>query len=627
MITNQKLMAACPVSDIRRFAMRFCCFAVVYFLLQPLSTFSEVIGVTITSRTVVAGGQSFGTTGSYEKLIGRIEFALDPNDPHNKAIVDLQYAPRAADGRVHFVSDLYVLRPVETTNGNGVLLFEVSNRGGKGLLSRFNGAPAAADPMNPADFGNGFLMREGYTLVWVGWEFDVAPGRLTIDAPPVTNTTAPMPLRVQFTLNQPQNEAILTEAPLYPPADPNDAAATLTVRDRFWDTPTIIVRDRWRFVTAVDAPRVTLDGGFEPGRLYEVTYRATGRRVAGVGLAAIRDAASAFVFRTDLPIAGRSAYVFGASQSGRFLRDFLHGGFNADEHDRRVFDAVWPHIAGAAGGSFNEPFATPTALSTFVATRFPFTDLVRQDGAGISDGLLNRYTPEQLPKIFYTNTSVEYWGLGRAAALTHISHGTLKDLVLSENVRIYLLAGTQHSESSFPPAITTGQQLGNPTPQRAVMRALLQGLDQWVRRGNPPPDSRYPRLSDNTLVPVNQFRFPALPGVRDPRTITGPARVVRGVVVPLPYLVPQVDADGNEISGIRVPDLSVPLATTTGWNFRTNAIANTGEIFGLLGSYIPFAATRIARQAQQDPRPSVEERYLGREEYLQKIRAAAARSN
>ncbi|MHB1177821.1 MAG: alpha/beta hydrolase domain-containing protein, partial [Daejeonella sp.] len=245
-----------------------------------------------------------------------------------------------------------------------------------------------------------------------------------------------------------------------------------------------------------------------------MTYRASGRRVAGVGLAAIRDAASAFRSRADLPIAGRTAYVFGASQSGRFLRDFLHDGFNADERDRRVFDAVWPHIAGAAGGSFSEPFATPTAFPSFVATRFPFTDLAQQDGAGISDGLLNRYTPDQLPKIFYTNTSVEYWGLGRAAALTHLSQGTLKDLVLPENVRIYLLAGTQHGESTFPPAITTGQQLGNPTPQRAVMRALLQGLDQWVRRGNPPPHSRYPRLSDNTLVPVNQFRCPTLPGGR-----------------------------------------------------------------------------------------------------------------
>lgn len=626
MITNQKFMSVCPISDIRRLAMRFYCFAVVSFLVYPLSALSEVVGVTITSRTVVAGGQSFGATGSYEKLIGQIEFALDPNDPHNKSIVDLQYAPRAADGRVHFVSDLYVLRPVVAKQGNGVLLFEVSNRGGKGLLSLFNGAPAATDPMNPADFGDGYLMREGYTLVWVGWEFDVAPGRIAINAPLVTNTTAPMPppLRVQFTLNQPQTEAILTDAPLYPPVDPNEPAATLTVRDRFWDTQTIITRDRWKFVTSADAPRLTLDGGFEPGRIYEVTYRATGRRVAGVGLAAIRDAASAFLFRSDLPIAGRSAYVFGSSQSGRFLRDFLHDGFNVDERDRRVFHAVWPHIAGAAGGSFNEPFATPTALTAYLATKFPFTDLAQQDSAEIPDGLLNRYTPDQLPKIFYTNTSVEYWGLGRAAALTHISQGTLKDLELPDNVRIYLLAGTQHGASSFPPAITTGQQLGNPTPQREVMRALLQGLDQWVRLRNPPPISSYPRISDNTLVPVNQFRFPALPGLRDPRTISGPGRVVNGVVVPLPFFVPQVDTDGNEISGIRVPDLSVPLATTTGWNFRANAIGNPGEIIGLLGSYIPFAATRTEREAIKDPRPSVAERYLTREEYLQKIRAAAA---
>lgn len=587
------------------FAAAVCC------LIWPVPAIAELVNVRVTSRAAVADGQAFGSTGPYEKLSGRIEFALDPADPHNAVIVDLAHATRAADGRVHFESDFYVLRPVDAARGNGVMLFEVSNRGGKGLLPFFNDARAAADPTVPADFGNGFLMREGYTLVWIGWEFDVAPNLLKVDAPLVTSAAAPSagPLQVQFIPNQRQEGAVLTDAPLYPPADPDDPDARLTVRDRFSDPPQLIARDTWRFVRAEGAPRVRLDSGVEPGRLYEVTYRATGRRVAGAGFAAIRDAASAFRYRSDLPVAGRSAYVFGVSQSGRFLRDFLRDGFNADERDRRVFDAVWPHIAGAAGGSFNEIFATPTSASAFVATRPPFRDP------------LGQYPHGQQPKIFYTNTSVEYWGQGRAAALAHTSSG--KDARLPDNARIYLLSGTQHVQSPFPPTKTITQQPPNPVPQREVMRALLEGLDAWARRGRRPPDSRYPRVGDKTLVPVAELRFPRLPGVGDPKTIGGPAQIVRGKAVPLPFLVPQVDADGNEIAGLRVPDASVPLATTTGWNFRAERLGNPGELLPLAGSYIPFAATRADRQQRGDPRRSIEERYAGRDEYLQKTRAAA----
>ncbi len=596
---------------------------VLSLLFCPLSALAEVTRVTINTRGVVADGQSFGSSGPYEKLVGRIEFALDPADPRNSGIVDLQHAPRAADGRVHFTSDLHVLRPTNAARGNGVLFFEIANRGRKGLLTRFNGARASDDPTSAADFADGLLMREGYTLVWVGWEFDVPSTPMTIDAPLIT-TPATNPLRVSFTLSQRQNDAVLTDAPLYPPADPADRTAMLSVRDRFWDPPTPIAREKWRFVQGAGAPRVAMDGAFEPGRLYEVSYRAAGRRVAGVGMAAIRDAASAFRSRTDLQIAGQRAYVFGASQSGRFLRDFLHDGFNADEQGRQVFDAVWPHIAGSAGGSFNEAFATPTSLTSFRATRFPFTDESQQDSAGLRDGLLARYKPDQRPKIFHTNTSVEYWGLGRAAALAHVSLTSHTDIELPQNVRIYLLAGSQHGESTFPPSRTAGQELGNPMPQRDVMRALLKGLDQWVRQGVRPPESRYPRFSDRTLVPAQQVGFPSLPAVGDPRTITGPARTVSDKNTPWPFLVPQVDGDGNEIAGIRVPDLAVPLATTTGWNFRSVATGNPGEIVALAGSYIPFSRTQADRQTRHDPRPSVEERYPNRDAYLQKVRAVAA---
>ena len=609
--------------------------AVVLFLFGfPASISAEVTRVTIASRVVVAGGQAFGATGPYEKLVGTIEFALDPADRHNGRIVDLEHAARSSDGRVHFTSDLYVLRPVEAARGNGVLLFEISNRGGKGLLTRFNRASANTDPSAPADFGDGFLMREGYTLVWVGWEFDVPAPLLRIEAPPAALPTGSIvaPLKVELIVNQRSAEALLIDAPTgrppvrYLPADANNPSDVLTVRDRFWDQPVTLPRESWRFVTdGSDAPKLRLEGGFEPGRIYEVMYQATGARVAGAGLAAIRDAASAFRYRSDLPVSGRSAYVFGSSQSGRFLREFLYTGFNADERDRRVFDAVWPHIAGAAWGPFNERFAKATHGSSFIATRFPFTDLDQRDVDGTQSGIQTVYRPEQRPKIFYTNTSVEYWGGGRAAALTHATIDGKKDAKLPDNVRIYLLSGTQHGEAAFPPRASNGQELNNPTPQANIMRALLRGLHRWVVSGIRPPESRYPRLSGGTLVPVTEVRFPGIPGVSDPRRITGPARVIAGKITPLPFLVPQVDADGNELAGIRAPEVTVPLATTTGWNFRAEAVGNSGNIYSLLGSYIPFAATRAEREARRDPRSSLEERYANREEYLNRIRAAATK--
>jgi hypothetical protein len=397
----------------------------------------------------------------------------------------------------------------------------------------------------------------------------------------------------------------------------------LTVRDTFWGAPTTVPRDKWRFAVQDSRVRIILNDGFEPGRLYEVDYAATGARVAGAGLAAIRDAASAFRYRTDLPVQGRSAYIFGASQSGRFLREFLYNGFNADERDRRAFDLVWPHIAGAARGSFNERFAAP-GYNTFSATQVPFTDLGRPGPNGQQDGILAKYKADQLPKVIYTNTSVEYWGLGRSAALTHIAPDGTSDISLPQNVRVYQLAGTQHGEAPFPPTRGTGQALGNPTPQGNVMRALLRAAHQWVASGTRPPDSRHPMLRDQALVPQRSVAFPAIPGVSDPRTIEGPGRMEDGHFTALPFVVPRVDADGNEVAGIRVPEQAVPLATTTGWNFRAERIGNPTTLYALLGSYIPFARTKAEREARRDPRPSIEERYRDRDDYLQKIRAAAA---
>ena len=590
-------------------------FGAVFTFVVPGSAFAEVAKVTIAAKTPVLDGQPFGNTGPYEKLVGTIEFALDPSDRHNKAIVDLEHAAKGPDGKVHFTADLFVLQPADPARGNGVLLFEISNRGSKGMLGRFNRAQNNADPTTAAHIGDGFLMREGYTLVWVGWQFDVAAPNLRVEAPAVN---VPGRVRVTTIQNEKRTEATLNDLPgSYEPVDPNDPSATLTVRNLFRGQPTALPRSSWRFRTPAEngRPRLILDTGFEPGRIYEVDFAAKGARVAGVGFAAVRDAASAFRYRTDLPVRGRTAYVFGISQSGRFLRRFLHDGFNSDERDRKAFDLVWPHIAGAGMGSFNERFAMP-GYSSFPATQFPYTDLEQVDATGRRDGLLARYPARLQPRVIYTNTPVEYWGQGRAAALTHTSIDGTRDLTLPDNVRSYLIAGAQHGEAAFPPAPGQGQALGNPMPQGEVMRALLRAAHRWASGGAPAPPSVVPTRRDGTLVAVGNVNFPALPGVADPRTIEGP-------LSPLPFLVPQVDASGNDLAGIHVPEVAVPLATTTGWNFRAHRIGNPSTIVALLGSYIPFPRTPAEREMNDDPRPSISDRYKDRDDYLTRIRAAA----
>ena len=495
--------------------------------------------------------------------------------------------------------------------------------------------------------GDGLLMRDGYTLVWLGWEFDVPMPRLRLEPPParLPAGTVIEPLSVDIVVNDRVDETVLVDEPVrppvpYPPADPASTASTLTVRQQFWGEETVIPRDRWRFTaTPAGLPMVRLDGGFEPGLWYRVSYEPANPVVAGVALAAIRDAAAAFRYRTDLPVRGDTAYAFGQSQTGRLLREFLYGGFNVDREGRRVFDAMWVHIAGAARGSFNRRFATPAHGDMYLATRAPFADVVETDADGTSDGLQSRYPEDIRPRIFYTNTPVEYWGGGRAAALTHTSVDGERDLPLPDNLRMYVLAGTQHLVAPFPPvrvdsvtpgdpsvaaaARSDGQQPSNPTPQANIMRGLLRAWHAWAADDVEPPSSRYPRLADGTLVTAEDVSFPALPGVSDPRRIEGPAQVISGQVVALPHLVPQVDVDGNDLAGVHDPEAAVPLATTTGWNFRAARVGNPDQLYQTLGSYIPFARTRSEREALGDPRRSIEERYVDREDFLRRVRDAA----
>ena len=597
---------------------------------------AEVTRIEIASRTDVLGGKPFGAAGSYEKIVGKVFFALDPTLPANRPIVDIDKAPRDAAGRVAFSADLYALVPKESARGNGVALFDVANRGRKNMLRYFNLAPPVADPTAEAEFGDGFLLRRGFALIWVGWQFDVPKGRglVGLDAPPIIDQGRPVTGRVmtQFVPSAADPTYALddflvrfADTTRYPPVDPVNAANSLTVRDGFLGEPRAIPGAQWQFGRASgadvkpDISAVFLKGGFAPGHVYELSYEAQGAVVAGVGFAAMRDLASAVKHQAGGPLSARHAVAFGPSQDGRLLREFLYEGFNVDETGSRAFDGIIAHIAGAARGSdFNARFARPNGLGYFVASLFPYLDSnSRDDVTGKTDGLLSKLAPELRPKIFYTNSSTEYWGGGRSAALTHTTLDGRQDAQVPDNVRIYLFAGTQHVPGVFPAPLAGGQQRSNPNEYAWGHRALAAAMERWLREDVAPPPSRHPRLSDHTLVPEKEIAFPTIPEVRSPLTIPGGYRadLEGGEAHPLPFLVPQVDGDGNELAGIAFPDVAVPLGTYTGWNFRHPAIGQPGEVLPLAGSYIPLPPTRATREASGDPRLSIEERYGSRARY------------
>ena len=589
-------------------------------LLVPSTLRAEVTRVEIARRA------DLGLSG-YEKIVGTIYFAVDPKDPRNRTIADLDKAPVNAAGRVEFSSDLYILRP-KAPRGNGAALVDILNRGNKVALSGFNrgGSP---DPQSDADLGDRFLMRFGYTLVWVGWEFDVPdrPMAMRIRVPVATDGGKPISgiVRARWTANARATEFVVNDLARYDATDPAGADSRLVACAELLATSCAEVpRAEWR----VTGHTVTVDRGFEPGRTYEVAYRAANPPVAGLGFAAIRDTASWLKHQPDAVAPVRYAYGYGSSQSGRFLRSFLYEGFNTDEKNRQVFDAVFAHIAGAARLTLNERWAKPVALGLYDATAFPFADASVDDPlSGARDGLLaNPRVGAHAPKVFYTNTPVEYWGAGRSAALIHTTPDGSADRGLPPNVRVYFIAGTQHSPSRFPPAVSNGQQEDNTVDYWWAMRALLLALHKWVKEGVEPPPSLYPRLQDGTLVPASKIALPAIPAVASPRALTAGRRAANrllagggGAGASLPLLVPEVDDDGNERGGIRLPEVAVPLATYTGWNFRKPDLGSPGALVPLIGATIPFAATRADRAKTKDPRRSIEERYRSQDEYLAQV--------
>jgi hypothetical protein len=624
--------------------------------------------LTITSRQPFAAGEAFGTVGPYEQLDGTVSCAVDPTHRANRLITDLPLAPRDANGLVSFSADIRILRPVEPQRGQHRLLFDILNRGRGLALRNINNAPdvAANQPLQP---GNGFLMRQGYTVAWCGWQHDApdAPGIMRLHTPSAVTPAGPVSgkLVVTFQLNTPAQVQFLADRMHrpYPTNNLHDQDAVLTEQEHEDAPERIIPRSQWSFArlgnghVVPDATHVYMAAGFAPGKIYQVIYTTTGAPIVGLGLLATRDVGAFLRYGSAAqgnPCAGdiQYAYSFGVSQSGRFLRTFLYLGLNQDEQDRMVFDGFIPHVAGGKRGEFNQRFAQPSSqASRSPNNQFPFSDVAQTDPeTGRTDGLLSRLVAHgKLPKVMHTYTSSEYWG--GHGALVHIDVTGTRDLEVPESVRLYHFGGTQHPLGSLPLRDTDptngcrGQQSFNWTDYRPLLRAALVNLDRWVAAGEAPPPSRYPRLDTGTAVPAERLQdtFQGLPGVNFPEPLRrvsrldfGPqegvaTKVPPAVGAPYPCLVPAVDQDGNEVCGIRLPYQTVPLATYTGWNLRHPASGGAGQILAsggasggtLIGSTIPFLATREARQATADPRHSIAERYASKEDYLERVRQAA----
>ncbi len=615
---------------------------------------AQLTTITIASVEPFAPGTEFGSAGAYERVKGTFKGALDPRDPRNSIIANLDKAPLGASGKVEYEVDFFMLRPVDPARRNGKIIYDVTNRGRMNFQSRFTEARTRTnDPRSAEDVGDGLFFRQGYTFVWSGWDPDAPRSGNGLAMKPViaTNNGAPITraIRDEFISgtrsrdegdggSRTQGEVFRLS---YEAATLDTTAAKLTVRRTESSARREIPPTGWAFVEARSIRLLPQGTRPEQGSIYELHYQAKNPRVLGIGMAATRDLVSFLRFAdrdsqgTANPAGSKitRALAFGSSQSGRFLRDFVRDGFNQDTSARKVFDAVMAHTAGSGGVFLNEAFAQPNRTSTqledhtFPESTFPFstarmTDPVTGKTAGLfrDDGFD--------PLWMETNTSTEYWQKGASLLVTD-PLGT-RDVELPPNARSYLFSGTQHGATSWM-TCTRGSCSNprNPHSPVPLQRALFVALDEWVD-GKAPPDSRTPHLANGTLTTPEKLGFPAIPGVQAAKRMHA-IGVIRDWTKPdidmaKPYraLVPQVDADGNETSGLRSPDIAVPLATYTGWNLY-RAPFPEGELCDRDGTYSPFARTRAEREAKGDPRLSLEERYGSHAAYIKRYEEAVER--
>jgi hypothetical protein len=610
----------------RERSVPFCAFSAfcgLIFLSQ--AAFGEVVRVEIRHRS---------DEGTHERLVGRVYFKIDPKLPANRGIADIDLAPADKDGMVEFSSDLLFFKPKKPQQARGTVFLEVVNRGVDQSLAIMSAAQQRDLSPESWNLGDGFLPEQGFTVAFLGWQFDVQPSQgLAFQAPAADVEGVVREVHIQ--------SAASTTAAFrltYCAYEGRQNDAKVTFRTSMDQPPQTLAHSFWDFIQNDCA--IVLHGDLKAG-LYEAVYTAKGSPVAGLGLAAIRDFASYLKHGPDTsPLrdtgSAQSKIIgYGYSQSARFLRELVRDGFNADERGRIAFDGLMIASAGAGGGSFNHRFAMPGQAGNSVLSILrpvdlpPFTD----------EPLLTKArTGGVVPKIFYTFSSTEYWA--RAGSLTHTTEDGSKDVPPESTSRLYFIAGTPHASGPLPP--TRGrqqfQQYLNFAQQRWVQRALLLDLDAWVRRDTAPPPSRYPTIASGDLVPLEAVEFPHAPSIPFPvympsvwRMDYGPGFSAKRIITneppvlgaPYRVLVPQVNADGNDRSGIRIPEIAVPLGTYTGWNVALPQLRDLQYLSGLTGSFDPFPLSRDNRVRTGDSRRSIAERYAGREEYVRQVTRAA----
>jgi hypothetical protein len=635
---------------------------------------ARVTSITITSIVPAYGGASFGSVGPYQFVTGIANGAVDPADPKNAVIQDIALAPLDAKGRVEYSTNFQILMPVDESKGNHIMLTEIVNRGNELDPSFFNIGVTSSAPA-----GDGFLENQGLTLVWTGWQADLVapasnPGLVTMSAPIAhyrNGQTITGVVRSEWIVSTPTStQNILADSssntPGYASVTTSNAGLRLTERVHQNDPKVPIPNSDWAFADCTSTPfpgvpnsqKVCLKNGFDTNHIYELIYTAKDPIVMGLGLAALRDV-SAFFHNaatddsgTANPLAGQITHTLlnGISQSGRLLRTYLDLGFNEDESGKQVFEGMQPHI-GSLRNYINVRFSQPGRLAGTQHTEKqypgPESPLTYQPSfdplTGQTSGIFDRCTQTgTCPKIVHTMTDIEYWeASGRGDTTDPL--GT-RDLSLPSNVRIYQFSSNQHGGFSPVAALPTStgicEQLPDANTYTYNIRALLVALEQWVANGTLPPASLYSRLDHRSLVPLNQIRFPRIPGVTGPAGIfnthiayyRGPrydADDLSGIIaieppIPLveyPSLAPQIDVDGNDIDGLRSHILQAPLGTYTGWNVRAAGFSQ-GDACDLTGSYIPFAATKAQRKASGDPRLSLQERYGSTAGYVAAVTAA-----
>lgn len=625
---------------------------------------ARVTQITAGAPTLLFGGRTFGEVGAYEQIRGTAKGELDPLDPHNAVIIDIEHAPRNANGMVEYTTTFTIYRPVDRSKASGVMVYEVVNRGNKILPGFMNVGTSAANPA-----GDGFLYRTGNIYLWSGWQGDLAfnpAGALeTIQVPVVSGITGPVFARfVSVSGNtRPLPGAGRTPASL----DTTKAKLISIARENNVGERSGVVEipsGDWAFADcsatpfpgAPSAAHICLKNGFDPSLAYELVYTAKDPLVLGVGMAAMRDVVS-FFRRANAaagnPIAGQVDWAigYGISQSGRYTKNFILLGFNEDEDGRIVWDGTDSNIAGAMG-QFNIRFAQPGNIANIFepGAEGPlwwaqYNDRAR--GRGVTSILDRCHATHTCPKIFEDFGGAEIW-YGRGSIGIAGTTGT-RDIPVPPNVRRYYYASTPHgggaggfAPGARPPA--AGLMLAaNPNPQLETRRALFLHLIDWVAKGIKPPPSAYPRIEDRTLVPATAaaMGWPSIPGAPTPDNVMnvlmdydyGPdfrysdqSGVMANVVPPIKQVIPtlaaKVDQDGNETAGLKSVLLQAPLGTYTSWN-PVAAGALRGNEGNLAAGYIAFAITKAERMASGDPRRSVEERYGSQEGYVCAVRLAA----